>query len=69
MKTYLVWKNEIIDEFPTMKEARSMMSEYNMAFGGGVRTTSKPSKRLLAEWGDSASTDNDAGNPVGFPND
>lgn len=32
----LVWKNEVVDEFETLKEATEMQAEYNMAFGGGV---------------------------------
>ena len=32
----LIWKNEEIDSFETMKEARAMQAEYNLAFGGGV---------------------------------
>lgn len=39
---YLIWKNEVIDQFKTLKEAEAMRSEYNMAYGGGV-TISKRS--------------------------
>ncbi len=32
----LIWKGEEIDAFDTLKEARAMQGEYNLAFGGGV---------------------------------
>jgi len=32
----LIWKGEEIDSFESEAEARSMASEYNMAYGGGV---------------------------------
>ena len=32
----LIWKNEIIDEADTLKEAQYLQGEYNMAYGGGV---------------------------------
>jgi len=32
----LVWKGEVIDSFETMQEARAMVTEYMMAYGGYV---------------------------------
>ena len=32
----LVWKNEVIDSFDTLNEARAMATEYAMAYGGHV---------------------------------
>ena len=35
MKYLIIWRGETVDSFDTLNEAREMMSEYNMAFGGG----------------------------------
>ena len=32
----LIWNNEVVDAFETEAEARTMQTEYNMAYGGGV---------------------------------
>jgi len=32
---FIIWNNEEVDEFETRKEAREMLKEYNMAYGGG----------------------------------
>ena len=37
----LVWKNEEIDEFNTLREAEAMRVEYDLAFGGGVTIIEK----------------------------
>jgi hypothetical protein len=47
---YLVWQGEIIDETEDRQNAVYLVGEYNMAYGGGVSTTTKPSAKLLREW-------------------
>ena len=32
----IIWKNEIIDQADSTKEAIYLKNEYNLAFGGGV---------------------------------
>ena len=33
----LIWKGEVIDSFDNRNEAEQMQTEYNLAYGGGVR--------------------------------
>lgn len=47
---YLIWKNEIIDEFDTESEAAVMRAEYALAYGGSVRITQRPTASQLADW-------------------
>ena len=38
---FIIWNNEEVDEFETRKEAREMLKEYNMAYGGGCEMKRK----------------------------
>lgn len=42
---YINWRGpcgvETVDEFSTRKEARAMLAEYNMAYGGGCYLSSR----------------------------
>lgn len=40
----IMWKGEEVDQFDSMREAREMVKEYNMAYGGGC--TVKKTKRV-----------------------
>jgi len=33
----LIWKGEVVDSFDNRNEAEAMQTEYNLAYGGGVR--------------------------------
>ena len=45
---YINWKGphglETVDEFETAKEARAMVAEYNLAFGGGCYVSRRACK-------------------------
>lgn len=38
------WSGECVDEFDTRSEARAMVKEYNLAFGGGCYLVAKRRK-------------------------
>lgn len=41
---YIIWNNEEVDQFDSRKEARLMVKEYNLAFGGGCFIRKKREK-------------------------